>query len=265
MNIDFSLILVTLVVVSGFLSLVDLMIFAPKRNRRVITSGVPPKMPLVFEYARSFFPILLFVLLLRSFLVEPYRIPSGSLEPTLQVGDFILVNKYTYGLRWPVLNQKFVKVNEPVIGDIVVFRYPPNKSVDFIKRFIGRPGDHIHYENKVLTINGTVAPQTFVEYTTDTDGKGNVWQVEKRLENLNGIKHEILVRPDVPASSTVYDVVVPEGYYFAMGDNRDSSYDSRAWGFVPEQNIVGKAMRIWFSWDWLSHGVRWQRIGSRVV
>lgn len=263
MNLDFALLITSLVFLSGVLSLLDIVIFAPKRQRLALASGVTPKMPLIFEYARSFFPILLAVLLLRSFLVEPYRIPSGSLEPTLHVGDFIIVNKFHYGLRWPVLNHKFLNLNEPKTGDIVVFRWPPNTSIDYIKRFIGVPGDHIHYENKVLTVNDKIAPQTFVEYTTDTDGKGHVWQVEKRIENLNGIKHAIYLRSDIPDSS--FDIVVPKGYYFAMGDNRDSSYDSRAWGFVPEANIVGQAIRIWFSWDSIVSRIRWDRIGSKVT
>jgi signal peptidase I len=266
MNFDFALILVSLVILSGVLTLADIVFFAPRRQSQE-AMGETPKVPLIFEYARSFFPILLLVLCIRSFLVEPFRIPSGSLEPTLHVGDFILVNKYNYGIRLPVLNNKVIANSEPSTGQIVVFRFPPHPSIDYIKRFIGMPGDHIQYKNKVLTVNGKTAPQQFVEYTTDstTDAEGRQisWQVEKRIETINGISHAIYIRPDALAEDI--DMIVPPNCYFAMGDNRDSSYDSRIWGCVPEQNIIGRAMYVWFSWDNMMHRVRWDRIGYKVV
>ena len=274
MNFNFALLLTVLVAVSGLIAIYDIIFLAPKRklaaerlgaqgktDASTITNAM--KLPLLSEYARSFFPILLIVLLLRSFIAEPFRIPSGSLEPTLLVGDFILVNKFNYGLRLPVLHTKVFKMNEPKIGDIVVFRWPPDPSVDYIKRFVAGPGDHIQYTNKILYINGKQQPQTHVSYATDSDGQGSVWKVEKRQEILNGIQHDIFVRPDIAGRS--YDFIVPNGEYFAMGDNRDDSSDSRYWGFVPEANILGRAMAIWMSWDGNTDSVRWKRIGHAVT
>ncbi len=273
MNFNFALLLTSLVTVSGLIALYDIVFLAPKRKAAAAKLqsqgqggekelGYVLKLPVISEYARSFFPILLIVLLLRSFIAEPFRIPSGSLEPTLLVGDFILVNKYNYGLRLPVLNNKFLKVGEPKMGDIVVFRWPPDTSIDYIKRFVAGPGDHIQYKDKVLYINGKQQPQKHVTFTTDSDGQGNVWKVEEREEILNGVKHNIFVRPDRRGSN--YDYVVPKGEYFAMGDNRDDSSDSRYWGFVPEANIIGRAMAIWMSWNNTTNSVRWKRLGDKV-
>src|SRR6185312_1504123 len=241
MNFDFELLLTLAVFVTGFIALVDQIFFIRKRKQSAA------KMPILIEYARSFFPILLIVLLLRSFLIEPFRIPSGSDKPTLLIGDFIAANKFTYGLRLPVLRTKILALNEPQIGDIALFRYPIDPSVNFIKRIIGTPGDRVSYINKVLYVNGKIAPQEWLGQTTDPDEAGQDWPVELKEENLAGIKHKIYVRPDAPAQD--FSVTVPAGYYFAMGDNRDDSSDSRYWGFVPEQNMVGKALIIWFSWS----------------
>ncbi len=220
---------------------------------------------------RTTFLILLVVVLLRSFLYEPFRIPSGSLEPTLKVGDFILVNKYDYGLRLPVINKKIIKVGEPKVGDIAVFHWPANPKIDYIKRVIGVPGDTISYINKELYINGKPAPQKLIGNAIDTNGFGHYWQVLVKQEDLLGIKHGIYLRSTVKAQN-FNKLIVPKGYYFMMGDNRDDSLDSRYWGFVPEKNIVGKAVLVWLSWrgirswDWngISHAIRWQRIFKTI-
>lgn len=225
--------------------------------------------PEVVEYAKSFFPIFLAVLLLRGFIVEPFRIPSGSMMPTLLVGDFILVNKFTYGIRLPVTKQKLIDVNDPERGDVAVFRWPVNPRLDYIKRIVGVPGDKIRYRHKVLYVNGeAVDLDTVGEYQPIGSGMRAKGSVEVR-ENLTGIEHNILVNPLVPDYSPscnylLYkEVTVPEGHYFVMGDNRDDSNDSRCWGLVPNENLVGKAFMIWFAWDWQKPGyVAWDRIGD---
>jgi len=257
MNIDFALILVLLVVGTGLLGLIDMIFLAPSRK-----ADPTIKQPLIFEYARSFFPVLLLVLLIRSFIFEPFRIPSGSLKPTLLVGDFIVVTKYDYGLRWPITNKLFYPVDKPKRGQIVVFRYPSNPSMDYIKRVIGLPGDTIEYHNKQLSINGKLAEQKIIGYTVDTDDRGNTWQVEKREENLDGVKHAIIVRPTVKGKD--FKVTVPKGHYFVMGDNRDDSNDSRYWGFLPDKNLIGHARVVWLSWDSLRDRVRWSRFGTVI-
>jgi len=216
--------------------------------------------PLVVEYARSFFPIVLIVFLLRSFLAEPFRIPSGSMMPTLLIGDFLLVNKFTYGIRIPVINKKVIELNEPKRGDIVVFRFPKDPAVDYIKRVIGLPGDKIVYENKQLTINDKPINQISLgRYQGFGQGR-EMTGAEHLVENLTGIEHSILVRNGTPSLQFTY--VVPEGNYFVMGDNRDNSNDSRYWGTVPEENLVGKAFFIWMNWDWQHKGIGLDRIGT---
>lgn len=257
MNLDFELILTLAVIISGIIWLLDAKFWAPARNQRGIT-----KPPVIIEYAVSFFPVLLIVLLLRSFFAEPFRIPSGSDKPTLLVGDFIVANKFAYGVRLPVLHTKILKVNEPKTADIALLRYPVDPSVDFIKRVVGMPGDTVSYINKVLYINGKEMPQTVIGEGTDIDEAGRTWPVIIAEENLSGIKHKIFLRPDAPAIDKSW--VVPAGEYFVMGDNRDDSNDSRFWGFVPEENLVGKAYAIWFSWNGDDHNVRWTRIGQLI-
>lgn len=249
---NFALILVVLSAITGLVYLLDILFFKRKRS--------PQQQPSkIIEYSRSFFPVFIIVLLLRSFLFEPFRIPSGSLEPTLLVGDFLVVNKFSYGLRLPVIEKKIVPIANPKTGEIAVFRWPPNPSFDYIKRVIGVPGDHVVYHNKVLTINGKKMKQTFVEYTTDESSGRAVAQYR---ENLNGVKHDIFIRPD--AEAVDIDVTVPAGNYFMMGDNRDDSADSRFWGFVPDANMRGKAILVWMSWNGKTDMIRWKKLGTII-
>ena len=265
MNFDFERILFYAILVTGFISLIDFLFYAPKRRHKQIERGdrEQAKPNLIIEYARSFFPILVIVFLLRSFLFEPFRIPSGSLEPTLVKGDYILVNKYDYGLRLPVVHTRLFGGGTPERGDIIVFRWPPNQAIDFIKRVIGVPGDHISYIDKELYINGTKVPQTFLQQAMTQGDDGAGWEVQEKSEDLLGKMHKIFV--DAKKTSQDYkDIVVPDGMYFVMGDNRDDSADSRYWGFVPEQNIIGKAVLIWMSFKSDSYGVRWNRLGTTI-
>lgn len=220
------------------------------------------KQPWWVEYSISFFPVILIVFVLRSFLVEPFKIPSGSMIPTLLIGDFILVNKFTYGIRLPVINIKIVNVGSPKRGDVMVFRYPEDPSLDYIKRVVGLPGDRVEYRNKRLSINGRQIP---VRQIDDYDRSERGQSVPRYLETLNGVGHEILVEkePSSVRPSSRFELsenfrncdynswgfvcTVPAGHYFAMGDNRDNSSDSRVWGFVPDENIVGKAFFIWLN------------------
>jgi signal peptidase I len=249
---NFALILVVLSALSGFIALLDVLFWSKKRKE-----GQKPNW--LIEYSRSFFPIFFAVLILRSFLVEPFRIPSGSLEPTLLVGDFVAVNKFAYGIKLPVLEKKVISVAQPSRGEIAVFRWPPDPSYDYIKRVIGVPGDRIGYHNKKLTINGKEAKQTFVGYTVDESSGRPVAQYK---EELNGHTHDVFVRPDLPAYD--FDVLVPEGNYFMMGDNRDDSADSRFWGFVPEPYLRGKAFLVWLSWNNKTYNLRWSKLGKII-
>lgn len=231
----------------------------------------PQQEPLLVEYARSFFPIFLVVLLLRSFLVEPFRIPSGSMMPTLLVGDFILVNKYTYGVRLPVTKQKVIPLNDPERGDVVVFRFPQNPKIDYIKRLIAVPGDTVSYKNKTIYLNGEPLKVSAVEpyqaFGSGMRANGSL----KGLEQLADVQHDILVNPYAPDFNPSCrfmghkEITVPDGHYFVMGDNRDDSNDGRCWGFVPEKNLVGQAFFIWLNWDWNRSGyVGWERIGTVI-
>jgi signal peptidase I len=218
------------------------------------------KQPWWVEYSVSFFPVILIVFLLRSFLVEPFKIPSSSMVPTLLVGDFILVNKFTYGIRLPVINKKVVPLNDPERGDVMVFRYPEDPSLDYIKRVVAVPGDRIEYRNKRLSINGSPVPLRQVD---DYLSKERMQFSRRYVETINGTEHQILLEDDAPAlvppsrafphaRNCNYNMnglacTVPPGYYFMMGDNRDNSSDSRVWGFVPDENIVGKAFFIWLN------------------
>lgn len=274
MDMNFELILVLIVLFSGVVYLADVLFFARKRHQAaslLSTTSEETKrailedkatMSKIVEYSRAFFPVLLLVLIIRSFIFEPFRIPSGSLEPTLIPGDFILTNKYTYGLRLPALHSKIFSINSPQDGQIFVFRSPPNPDIDFIKRVIGVPGDKISYIDKVLYINGVMQPQTDLGPVNYTDENGNVSKVELKSEVLNGIKHNIYIVKNKPAYD--FSLVVPPGNYFAMGDNRDYSWDSRYWGFVPDQNLIGKAVYIWLSWDKDKYRIRWNRMFTKI-
>jgi len=224
--------------------------------------------PAYVEYARAFFPVILIVFLIRSFLVEPFRIPSGSMLPSLYIGDFILVNKFTYGVRLPVINNKIMDFSHPKRGEVMVFRFPGNPSINYIKRVVGIPGDHILYKDKKLYINGAPMDQSDGRpyfFASGSDAQGEALRMK---ENLDGVTHDILTtnRSDMPLP----EIVVPEGQYFVMGDNRDHSNDSRYWGFVPDQNLVGKAFLIWFSWDMTDQSrmfwqrIVWDRIGHSI-
>jgi signal peptidase I len=255
MDYDFSFFLVVATLVTGVIWGGYLLVL--KSRGEVFDED---KEPMLVEYARSFFPVVLIVLLLRSFIAEPFRIPSASMMPTLLIGDFILVNKFTYGIRLPVINKKVVEMNEPKRGDIVVFRYPKDPSVDYIKRVIGLPGDRVAYYYKKLHINGEPVNQvSWGRYQGVGQGEDMTGH-ELLLEDLLGVEHSILIKNGAASAEGVY--VVPQGSYFVMGDNRDNSNDSRYWGTVPEENLVGKAFFIWMSWDWEHKGVGLDRIGT---
>lgn len=218
------------------------------------------KQPAWVEYTGSFFPVILLVFCLRSFLYEPFKIPTSSMFPTLIVGDLILVNKFTYGIRLPIINKKIININEPKRGDVMVFKYPRDMSLDYIKRVIGVPGDKITYKNKRLSINGQ---ELSYKELPDFLDEERLTYVKRYEEDLMGTEHQILIDDRAPAyvqgphdfpysELCSYDIegftcTVPKGNYFMMGDNRDNSLDSRYWGFVPEENIVGKAFGIWMN------------------
>ncbi len=264
----FALILFSLLLLTGVIWLVD-------RFHLRATRAAGVNEPWWVEYAKSFFPVILAVFLLRSFLVEPFKIPSGSMIPTLHVGDFILVNRYTYGLRLPIVNKKVIEINQPQRGDVMVFHYPEDPSVDYIKRVIGVPGDVLSYRNKRLWINGVEQKLQFVgDYNYVESGLSFV-HTEHYSENLNGRTHAVILDPDKPllrldgvANFPQHEqcsygeeevrCTVPAGHYFMMGDNRDNSRDSRYWGFVPDEMIVGKAFFIWMNFSEL------KRIGSFI-
>jgi len=255
MDYDFSFFLVVATFVTGIVSGGYILYL-----KYADLPTAPEKEPLLVEYAKSFFPVVLIVLLLRSFLFEPFRIPSGSMMPTLLIGDFILVNKFSYGVRLPVLNTKIIELGEPKRGDIVVFRFPKQPTVDYIKRVIGLPGDRIAYFDKKLYVNGQPIPQTSLGSYQGVGQGTNMTGAEHLQENLQGVEHSILIHH---GASSVEDVfVVPQGQYFVMGDNRDNSNDSRYWGTVPEANLVGNAFFIWMNWDFENGGIAFNRLGT---
>ncbi len=264
MDIDFSLVLVILVAVCGGLWLVDVLLMKRSRMeaienfKRSQVSGKNKvetdhalvelsKEPLVIEYAKSFFPVLFLVLVLRSFLIEPFQIPTGSMIPTLNVGDFILVNKYAYGIRLPVIGTKIVSIDDPKRGEVMVF-IPPHENKYYIKRVIGLPGDTVRYENKTLFINGEEIQKDYVKnITVDTSIGGLAGTLSS--ETLGSVIHPTQ-HIDVAGGRRLRTTwVVPGGHYFMMGDNRDNSADSREWGPVSEENIVGKAIAVWMHKD----------------
>ncbi|MSQ21007.1 MAG: signal peptidase I [Betaproteobacteria bacterium] len=270
---NFALILFVLLVITGIVALLDRQLLAPKRRQKAVAAGAAETVmtatayrePWWVEYSKSFFPVILIVFLLRSFLVEPFKIPSGSMLPTLIVGDFILVNKFTYGIRLPIINQKIIDIGTPNRGDVMVFRYPRDPSVDYIKRVVGLPGDRIAYINKRLSINGVDVPR---ETAGKFSNRRQVSFVKQYRETLGERAHLMLIEDDAPAMMGIGEsfphrencnysregvtCTVPAGHYFMMGDNRDNSQDSRVWGFVPDENIVGRAFFIWFNFGELT-------------
>ena len=261
---DFSLLLVVATLLTGLIWAFDTLVLKRHRMQAVGQSGgdrAAPSEPVVVEYARSFFPILLLVLVLRSFLFEPFRIPSGSMMPTLLEGDFIFVNKFAYGLRLPVINTKIFEIGEPERGDVVVFKLPSDPSINYIKRVVGLPGDVVMYQqgSKELSINGEAVP---LELLGSYEGNA---ALQLGREELGDRQHTLLHTRGRLSPGGTY--VVPEGHYFVMGDNRDNSQDSRfeSVRFIPEYRMVGKAVRVWMNWRWPAQGgPRWSRIGKSI-
>jgi signal peptidase I len=250
LSINLALILTSLTFISGVVVAIDKFVWQ-RSDSEILGSSA--RRTLV-EYSRSFFPVLLFVLVIRSFVFEPFRIPSGSMMPTLLQGDFIFVKKYAYGLRLPVTEAKILNTGEPDRGDVIVFRLPSDPSINYIKRVIGLPGDRVKYERHRLTINGELVDLKQHPAATNID--------PRFVESLDEREHEIRIGD---ASNLLRDGVydVPDGHYFVMGDNRDNSRDSRFIGAIPEANLVGEAVRIWMHMDGLKWP-RWERIGSKI-
>jgi len=278
---NFSLILFLLVLFTGFFYVLDVLVFKPRRKiaaKEALASSAATvnmngeaekrirsqymKQPLWLEYSASFFPVILFVFVLRSFVVEPFKIPSGSMIPTLLIGDLILVNKFTYGIRLPIVDKKIIPISDPQRGDVMVFRYPLDTSLDYIKRVVGVGGDVVEYRNKKLSINGKALPMTQLDKYYDPNTFSYSLQFQ---ETLGGKTHLVLNDEDAPPyvigaqtfknrDNCKYDVngfrcVVPQGHYFMMGDNRDNSSDSRVWGFVSDEQVVGKAFLVWMNFN----------------
>ena len=272
MNItfDFAFFLFAGTVLTGLIWVFDSLALAPRRKisnpheysgESIHGSSSSSKEPVIVEYSKSFFPVLLIVFLLRGFVAEPFRIPSGSMIPSLFIGDFILVNKFAYGVKMPVFNKVLFEVDKPKRGDVAVFKYPRDTSVDYIKRVIGVPGDHIAYYNKVLYVNGKeIKRKRIGEY----NGPGEQNLAQEYVENLQGVEHNILLISDRAGLNAEY--IVPEGHYFMMGDNRDNSNDSRYWGVVPEKYLVGKAFIIWMHLNNgnITDGIGFGRIGQTI-
>ena len=263
MSIDFPLILLSVVVFSGVVVLCDY-IFCLANGEKFLEKK---KRNTIIEYSRAFFPVLLLVFCIRSFLIQPYRVPTGSLEPTVLPGDFILVNQFDYGFRFPIWNKKLIPIDEPKRGQIALLYYPVDHAFTFVKRVIGLPGDHISYINKVLYINGKEQPQKYIGTDTRLNDFGQLITYQIYQEDLEGVKHDIFVIANNSATN-FYNIVVPKNEYFMMGDNRDESDDSRYWGFVPEHDFIGHALYIWMSWDsnaahWYDY-IHWDRIGNKL-
>ncbi len=263
---DFAAVLLLAAVITGVIWLWDA---RWARTRR--TAGEPE--PVLVDMARAFFPVIVVVFMIRSFWVEPFKIPSGSMKPTLLVGDFILVNKYTYGIRLPVINEKIIDVGPVHRGDVVVFRYPADPSVDYIKRAVGLPGDSVEYRDKRLFINGAEVPLQATGFYTDAEL--NYLRLPTFLEKLGGHNHRMMVVPGQPPVDLAqvrqfphrdnceyndhgFRCKVPPGEYFMMGDNRDQSSDSRYWGFVPDDHIKGRAFLVWMNFG------DFKRIGTSI-
>ena len=257
----FEIALVVLTFATGIIWLLDPLFFAKRRaaGATLLDDG---KEPVLVDYSKAFFPVLLVVLLLRSFIAEPFRIPSNSMMPTLLTGDFILVNKFTYGLRLPINNHKVVALGEPDRGDVVVFRPPHHPDQDWIKRVMGLPGDRIAYRDNTVYVNGEPLAYESVGVYSGTGNGTEMTGAEELREQLPGRSHTVLERTNLPfMDQGEGEWVVPPGHYFVMGDNRDNSEDSRYWGFLPESNLRGKAFLIWMHFD---GGFDFSRIGSSI-
>lgn len=253
---DFASILFVLTLVTGVLWVLDRFKLEPARKARAVAAGTEPaKANWLVDFGRQFFPVIAAVFLLRSFVVEPFRIPSGSMIPTLHIGDFILVNRFSYGLRCPVGDCKLLALGEPKRGDVVVFRYPVDPKMDFIKRIVGLPGDTIRYAGKQLTVNGVPVSQELL-------GSFEGGQLRRYAEDFEGVRYETLQNPDRPPQDLEF--TVPEGQYFGMGDNRDGSSDSRYWGTIPEAYLKGRAFLVWMSWDSEANRPALSRIGQVI-
>ena len=275
-HMDLELILVVGALVTGLVWLLD-KFFLRKRRTGVSrqrfgkggTGGMAKpeakaaKEPWYIETCRSFFPILLIVLILRSFVAEPFRIPSGSMMPTLLHGDFILVNKFTYGIRLPVLHAKILDTGAPRRGDVAVFRFPVNPADDYIKRIIGLPGDRIEYRNKTVFVNDRPMRQTSKGVYRGAGSNSVMNGIPVFSEDLEEIRHDVMIT--YPRYNIPIIEVVPENHYFVMGDNRDHSSDSRRWGFVPEENLVGRAFLVWMNWDFAGKKFDFGRIGKKII
>ena len=272
-HFDFATFLVLCTFITGVIWAGDVWVLAPRRKLRS-AALVKPAGSLeqekaktgwekFVELARSFFPVFLAVLVLRSFIVEPFKIPTGSMIPTLLIGDFILVNKASYGVRLPISNTKIISVGEPERGQVVVFRYPRNPQLNYIKRMIGLPGDTIEYKDKLLYVNGKeMLLDSSLTAADELMPQGNIHIYS---EDLDGVKHTIQHMDSRPGR--YYKEVVPNGHYFVMGDNRDDSADSREWGFVPEANLVGRAILIWFNLNFdapWGEKLKWRRMGGDI-
>ena len=244
----FALIMVIVLTITGLIWLLDIFVLSKKRATNA-------KDPILVEYSKSFFPIILLVFFIRSFVAEPFKIPSGSMMPTLLAGDFILVSKFSYGIRVPILNYTMIEVDKPNRGDVFVFHYPPKPSIDYIKRVVGLPGDLIEYKSKTLYINDKKIEQTFVDKYPYVMNEIHHIEAKEFKEALGNVNHSILIH-DLPGENFKFEV--PQGHYLAFGDNRDNSADSRVWGFVPEHNLVGRAFFIWFNFGEL------KRIGTII-
>lgn len=264
MDIDFPLVLVILTFATGFVYFLDVILFKPKRvlaqaeeaERNPAANAeeeVEDVAPWLIETSRSFFPVLAIVLILRSFLVEPFQIPSGSMLPSLEVGDFILVNKYAYGLRLPVAGTKVMAMDDPQRGDVMVFKYPKDRKTNYIKRVIGISGDKIVYKNKQLWINDELVDEKLL---------ANLPGRKLFEEQLGEKKHQLYEYKAQPNLGAEGEWVVPDNHYFMMGDNRDNSNDSRFWGFVPDELVVGKAFGIWMHWPSLGSLPSFSRVGA---
>lgn len=269
---DFPLILVLATFITGLLWAVDALWWAPARRARaelLAEQGVDEatleqtrRQPTAVEYARAFFPVILVVLLLRSFVVEPFRIPSGSMMPTLLTGDFILVNKFSYGLRLPVVHTRILDLGRPERGDVAVFRYPEDPRIDYIKRVVGLPGDRIEYRDKTFYVNGEEVTRDAVGRYRGEGTAASMTGARLYEESMGETRYRVLLESG--GFDQDFSYTVPRGHYFTVGDNRDNSRDSRFWGPVPEDHLVGRAFLIWMNWDSVDNTIRWGRLGSRI-